>query len=101
MTEIAADLIACSMELSACGELNLCRVWISVRVGRIGVGRINTDVMATITFDQLALCCDRPLFDVRHQPVGIRENEICNIRSAEFLGPFRGANESSNHNSER
>src|SRR5207248_5409435 len=101
MKKIAADHIPRWMQAAAVGELNHCRVWISDRVGRIGVGRINTDVMATIALDQLALCGDRPLFDVRRQPVGIRENKICDIRSAEFLCPFRSANASSNYNGER
>src|SRR5438552_16846415 len=56
--------------------------------------------MTRKTLDQLALSCDRPFFDVRCQPVGVGENEICNIHFAEFFGPFRGAGESVNHSGE-
>src|SRR5438046_2653050 len=101
MKEIAADYISRRVKSPAVGELNHCRVGIGVRIRGAGVSRINSDIMTRKPFDQLALRCDRPFFQMRRQPVCMCENKICNTGSAEFFGPLGGADESSNHNSER
>src|SRR5262245_26499519 len=98
MQEIAADYIARRMQSSAVGDLNRRRVWIGMRVRRIWIGRSDPDVMATKPLDQIAFGCDRPFLKMRHQPVRIRENKVCNIGFAEFLGPLSGADEACNHN---
>src|SRR5437867_7756290 len=78
MKKIATHHISRRMQAAAVGELNHCRVRIGVWVWCIRVARIDSDVMTRKPFDQLALCCDCPFFDVRCQPVGIDENKICN-----------------------
>ena len=57
--------------------------------------------MARNVFHQLALCGDRPFFDVRSQPVGVCENEIRSVRIAKFFGPLRGGSKTGNHYCDR
>ena len=71
-----------------------------MRVRRVRISRSDPDVMASNSLDQLALRCDGPLFDVRRQPVRIRENKICNIRFAEVRCPLSGADKRCDHNGE-
>src|ERR1700746_3837558 len=96
MKKIAANYISRRVKSSAVGELNHCRVGIGVRIRSAGVGRINTDIMTRKPFDQLALSYNHPFFEMRCHPVGIRENEIYNIRFAVFLSPLGSADESRN-----
>ena len=101
MKETAADHISRRMQAAAIGDLNHGRIGIGMRIWSARVSWINADVMTRTTRDQLALCCDRPLFEVRCQPVGICENKICKTCFVVFSGPLRGASESSDHNGER
>ena len=95
--EIAAHDIPRRMEAAAIGYLEQRGVRISVRVRRLRVGRIDADIVTWKTFDQLALCCDRPFFKVRGQPVGISQYEIRRVRVAEFFAERCGADETGDH----
>ena len=89
------------MEAAAVGHLDHRRVRISVRVRRARVGRIDADVVARKTFDQPALRCDRPFFEVRGQPVRIHENEIREIRLAACVAGVGDADQAGDHSRER
>ena len=45
-------------------------------IGSVSVGGIDSDVMARRIGHEIPLCRDSPFFQVRLQPVGIRENKI-------------------------
>ena len=100
MKKIAADHISRRMQPAAVGDLNHCHVRIGMRIGVAWVSWVDADVMMRKTLDQLAARSDRPFFEVRRHPVGIRENKICNTRFAVFLGPVRRADESRNDSCE-
>src|SRR5229473_655965 len=101
MKKIATNHIARGMEPTAVGDLYHRRVRVSVRVRRTRVGRIDTDVMTRKASNQLALCCDRPFFNMRCQPVSIRQDEVRKLRVAMLLAALCGADETGDHRSER
>src|SRR5256885_14816758 len=101
MKEIAADHISRRMQAAAIGDLNHGRIGIGMRIWSARVSWINADVMMRATRDQLAHRCDRPLFEVRCQPVSVSENKISQTRFAVSSSPLCRTRESGNHNSQR
>src|SRR5437899_5702128 len=91
MKKIAAHYISRRMEAATVGDLDQRCVWIGVSIGRVSVGGINADVVTRKTRNQVTPCCDRPFFDVRCQPVSIRENKIRKCRLAAFFAVLPGA----------
>src|SRR5882724_2880479 len=100
MKKIAADHISRRMQPTAVGDLNHCRVRIGMRIGVAWVSWVDANVVTRKTLGQLAARSDRPFFEVRGQPVGIREDKICNTRFTVFLGPVPRADESRNDSCE-
>src|SRR5277367_4272240 len=65
MKKIATHDVARRMKSAAIGNLNHRRIWISVRIRRFGVGRIDADIVLGQFRNQLATGSDRPLFQMR------------------------------------
>src|SRR5262245_36601972 len=101
MKEIAAHNIAGWVQAATVGNLYHLSVGIGMGIGCIWIGWGNADVMAGNSWYQLALCCDHPIFEVRRQPVSIRENEIRCVSVADFHAPVRGAGERGDHHCQR
>src|ERR1700747_1539310 len=100
MKKIATNHIACGMEPTPVGDIYHRCVRVSVRVGRTRVSRIDADVMTRKASNQLAVCCDRPFFNMRRQPVSIRQDEVRKLRLATLLAALRGADKTGDHRSE-
>ena len=89
------------MKAAAIGDLDHRCVRIGVRIRRAGVGRIDADIVSGEALDQLALCCDRPFFNLPGEPVSIRQNEIREFCLIAFFAALRGADEAGDHRGER
>ena len=63
-------------DAASIGDLKHCRIPVSVRIGRLGIGGIDSNVMARKPFDQFTACGHRPFFEVSRHPVRKHQNEI-------------------------
>src|SRR4026208_494461 len=97
MQEIAANNVSRRVQATAVGQLNHGCIRIGVRIRRVGVRRIDSDVMTRESLDQVALRSNHPFFEMRCQPVGVCENKIRTCGFAVFHRPLCCANESCNH----
>src|SRR6184192_2511094 len=100
MQEIAANNISRRVQAAAVSQLNYRCIRIRVRVWRVRIGGIDADIVTRESLDQVTLRCDGPFFEVRRQPVGVRENKICSCGFAVLRGPLRCTDESGNHSGE-
>src|SRR6186997_1878590 len=101
MKKIAADNIPRRPEATAIGELDHRGVRIGVRVWRVRLGWIDSDVMTPEALDQLALRRDRPFFQMRGQPVSIRQEEIRKRHMAEPMGAFGDTDQAGDYRCQR